>query len=150
MCCFLLDICWHRIVTCSVAVCGVVVLLNREDWKENGKRPQAWHGRRNGKMDPEMGLGPSFLPFFHFDGHFGPGAVFHFLYHFPGFFLCRAGFPFPKGPKIEKKTSRLIFSISLEMFNLDLQNSPHKIGVWWVARLKISISLENFNPGGRS
>ena len=25
-----------------------------------------------------------------------------------------------------------------------LQNSPHKIGVWWVARLKFSISLENF------
>ena len=44
------------------------------------------------------------------------------------------------GPKI---------SISLEIFNLDLQNSPQeKIGVWWVARLKSSISLENFNPGG--
>ena len=35
-------------------------------------------------------------------------------------------------------------SISLEIFNLDLQNSPQKIGGWWVARLKISISLENF------
>ena len=30
------------------------------------------------------------------------------------------------------------------MFNPDLQNSPQKIGVWWVARLKISSSLENF------
>ena len=30
------------------------------------------------------------------------------------------------------------------MFNLKLQNSPQKIGVWWVARLKVSISLENF------
>ena len=36
------------------------------------------------------------------------------------------------------------FSISLEFFNLDLENSPQKIGGWWVARLKISISLENF------
>ena len=63
-----------------------------------------------------------------------------------------------KGPKIEKKKS-----ISIEIFNLawkfqsrlkfsilDLQNSPQKIGVWWVARLKFSISIENFNPGGRS
>ena len=33
-------------------------------------------------------------------------------------------------------------SISLENFNLDLDNS-HKIGVWWVVRLKFSISLEN-------
>ena len=40
--------------------------------------------------------------------------------------------------------SRLKTSISLEIFNLDLQNSPQKIGGWWVARLKISISLENF------
>ena len=45
--------------------------------------------------------------------------------------------------------------ISLEIFNLawkinpDLLNFPQKIGVWWVARLKCSISLENFNPGGR-
>ena len=36
------------------------------------------------------------------------------------------------------------------MFNLDLQNSPQKKRVWRVARLKFSISLENFNPGGRS
>ena len=49
-----------------------------------------------------------------------------------------------KGPKIEKFQSRLKFSISLEMFNPDLQNSPQKIGFWWVARLKFSISLENF------
>ena len=41
-------------------------------------------------------------------------------------------------------------SISLENFNPDLQNSPQKIGVCWVARLKFSISLEDFNPGGRS
>ena len=40
--------------------------------------------------------------------------------------------------------SRLEISISLEIFNPDLQNSPQKIGVWWVARLKISSSLENF------
>ena len=53
---------------------------------------------------------------------------------------------FPKGPKIEKIQSRLKFSISLEIFNLNLQNFPPKIGVWWVARLKFSISLETFNP----
>ena len=50
----------------------------------------------------------------------------------------------PKGPKIEYFQSRLKFSISLGMFNPDLLNSPQKIGVWWVARLKITISLENF------
>ena len=56
----------------------------------------------------------------------------------------------PKGPKIEKIQSRLNFSISLEnsisieIFNLDLQNIPQKIGPWWVADLKFSISLENF------
>ena len=27
-CCFFLEICWHRIVTCSVTVCSVLVLLN--------------------------------------------------------------------------------------------------------------------------
>ena len=51
----------------------------------------------------------------------------------------------PKGPKIEKKQSRVKFSISLENFNLDLQNSPTKLGFGgWLAcnfqsRLKISI-----------
>ena len=50
----------------------------------------------------------------------------------------------PKGPNLEKNQDRLKFSISLEIFNPDLQNSPQKIGVWWVARLKISSSLENF------
>ena len=39
---------------------------------------------------------------------------------------------------------RLKNSRSLEIFNPDLQNSPQKIGVWWMARLKISSSLENF------
>ena len=45
---------------------------------------------------------------------------------------------------------RLKFSISIEIFNLDLQNSPQKMGVCWVARLKSSISIENVTPGGRS
>ena len=39
------------------------------------------------------------------------------------------------------------FKLWLEIFNLDLENSPPpphtKIGVWWVARLKCSVSLEN-------
>ena len=43
-----------------------------------------------------------------------------------------------------KFQSRLRISIP------DLQNSPQKQGVWWVVRLKFSISIENFNPGGRS
>ena len=49
-----------------------------------------------------------------------------------------------KCPNLEKIQERLKFSISLEIFNPDLQNSPQKIGVWWVARLKISSSPENF------
>ena len=52
--------------------------------------------------------------------------------------------PTLRAPEIEKNQSRLKFSISLEIFNPDLENSPRKIGVWWVARLKFSISLENF------
>ena len=40
--------------------------------------------------------------------------------------------------------SRLKISISIDIFDLDLQNFPQKIGSWWVARLKESISLENF------
>ena len=55
---------------------------------------------------------------------------------------------------IEKNKSRLKFSISLENFDIDLElfdlyleNSPQKIGV---VGLRLSISLENFNPGGRS
>ena len=46
--------------------------------------------------------------------------------------------------------SRLKISISIEIFNPDLQNSPQIIGVCWGSRLKFSISIENFNPGGRS
>ena len=46
--------------------------------------------------------------------------------------------------------SRSKTSILLEMFNLDLQNSPQEVGVWWPARLTFSIVLENLNPGGRS
>ena len=57
--------------------------------------------------------------------------------------------PVSKGPKIEIIKSRLkLNSISLEFFKPDLQNSPQRIGDCWVARLKFSISLENFNPGG--
>ena len=50
---------------------------------------------------------------------------------------------YPKGPNLENIQSRLKFSISLEIFNLDLQNSPPNIGGWWVACLKIAISLIN-------
>ena len=56
---------------------------------------------------------------------------------------------FFSGPKCPPRQSRLKISISLGKFNPDLQNLPTKIGVWWVARLKFSISLENFDPGGR-
>ena len=57
---------------------------------------------------------------------------------------------------LESNQSRLEFSISIEIFNLawTFQSRPAefptKIGVWRVARLRFSISLENFNPGGRS
>ena len=46
---------------------------------------------------------------------------------------------FPEGPKTEKK------SVLLEVFNLDLQNSPpppHKNRVWWVARLNFQSRLK--------
>ena len=62
--------------------------------------------------------------------------------------------PFPEGPAIEKIQSRLIawniqsmrlkFSISLEMFDPDLDNSPHR-EPYFQSRLKCSISIENFN-----
>ena len=59
--------------------------------------------------------------------------------------------PYPKGPNLEKIQDRLKFSISLENFNLawKFQSWPpefptKKIGVWWVARLKMSSLLENF------
>ena len=67
---------------------------------------------------------------------------------------------YPKGPKIQKVNLAYIFQSrlkkanqSLGFFNPDLQNSPpppYKIGVWWMARLKIAISLEIFNARGRS
>ena len=58
----------------------------------------------------------------------------------------------PRGPN-DQKTFNLArnfqsgskFSISLEIFNLDVSNYPQKIGPRWMARSKISISLENFN-----
>ena len=63
--------------------------------------------------------------------------------------LCRLQAPLsvgpnhpPKGPKVEFLIS-LAISILLEMFNLDLQNSPAKNRVWWVTRLKCSSPLEN-------
>ena len=47
--------------------------------------------------------------------------------------------------------SRLKISISLEIFNPGPSEFPtKKIGFWCVARLKISVPIENFNPGGRS
>ena len=45
---------------------------------------------------------------------------------------------------------RLKISISIENFNPGAPEFPTKIGVSWVARLKFSISIDNFNPGGRS
>ena len=40
--------------------------------------------------------------------------------------------------------SRFTISISLQMFNHHLQNFQQQRGVWWVARLKNSSSLEHF------
>ena len=55
----------------------------------------------------------------------------------------RGALQYPKGPKFEKFQSRLKCSISLEMFNLDLQNSPQKKSrFWWAVCLNILISWE--------
>ena len=58
----------------------------------------------------------------------------------------------PRGPNdrknsisLEKIQSRSKLLISLENFNLDVLISPQKIGPRWVARSKISFSLEIFN-----
>ena len=69
---------------------------NRPDAKIPEKWERKWkmapgpkwpkNGRRNGKMDPEMGflaIFPFRRPFF---GHLGPGAIFHFLAHLSGIF----------------------------------------------------------------
>ena len=61
----------------------------RENEKENGKWPQAGNGQKmaaeNGKNGPQNGIVGVFLPFWRpVFGHFGPGAIFHFLSHFPG------------------------------------------------------------------
>ena len=86
----------------------------------------------------------------------GPGGCLRQIGEFWGVNVGGAKYFFrgrniPKGPNLEKFQdrlkifqSRLKISISLEIFNPDFQNSPQKIGVWWVARLKMSSSLENF------
>ena len=58
----------------------------------------------------------------------------------------------PEGPTIKKLRSRSKYSISIEIlislenFNLDVSNSPQKkVGLRWVAGLKISFSLEIFD-----
>ena len=59
----------------------------------------------------------------------------------------------PRGPNDQKKIdldrnfkSRSNFFISLENFNLDVSISPQKkTGPRWVARSKISFSIEIFN-----
>ena len=55
-----------------------------------------------------------------------------------GFGLAIRIVRFPKGPKIEKVQSRLTISISLEMFNPDLENSPQKLGGLVGGSLEIS------------
>ena len=69
---------------------------NRPDAKILGKWERKWkmapgpkwpkNGRRNGKMDPKMGCLAIFPFRWQFFGHFGPGAIFHFLSHFSGIF----------------------------------------------------------------
>ena len=59
---------------------------------------------------------------------------------------------FPKGPKIEKNSISIEFFSNLVLENVNLawniqsrpSEFPSKIGVWWAARLKFSISLEYF------
>ena len=53
----------------------------------------------------------------------------HQAHQFRGFsFACCRDQNCPKGPKIEEIKSRLKFKISIEIFNLELQNSPQKKG----------------------
>ena len=83
-------------------------------------------------------------------GHSQEDIVYVFFSSFFFSLPINRGLANPEGPKIEKIQSRLKLSISLENFNLDWtfqsrpSEFPTKIGVWWVARLKFSISLEIF------
>ena len=70
---------------------------------------------------------------------------------------------FLRAQRLKKNRSSLKISPSLAFFNLAWKFQSHlkfsiltfriphqKKAVWWVARLKLSISLGNFNPRGRS
>ena len=68
-----------------------------------------------------------------------------------------SGFPENLRARIlNKKASRLKFSISLKKlqsrlkFTISTFRIFETIGPWWVAHLNFQISLEIFNPGGRS
>ena len=62
----------------------------------------------------------------------------------------------PEGPTIKKIQSRSRLKISIEIFNLDRKfqsqrlDFPTRIGPRWVARSKITFSLENFQSRSRS
>ena len=50
----------------------------------------------------------------------------------------------------KKAISLEIFSLAWNVQSRPSEFPPKKIGPWWVARLKFSVSFENFNPGGQS
>ena len=59
-----------------------------------------------------------------------------------------------KVPKNTRKSLKIPENVRKSEFLDSLGHSckwrPTKIAPWWVARLKFSISLENYNPGRRS
>ena len=66
--------------------------------------------------------------------------------------MCTTKARQPRGPNDQQKfdldrnfQSRSKFLIALENFNLDVSISPQKIGPRWVARSKISFSIEISN-----
>ena len=120
------------------------------------KRPQKWLFRPEKVILESHGGSKS-----HFWGHFWGKPESHFLVTFAHFYFFRGSeAPRPRGPESWKKINlawRLEnFKFSLEFFNLawklqsrlkisilTLRILHKKYGVWWVARLKFSISLEN-------
>ena len=143
-------------------------------WKQPKKVPSAWVPGKVPVQQPEKQPRLSKQLFFGcFNCSFGCVLAFlpwpprHLFRLFSGLFQCRA-FGTPEGPAIKKNSipidrvkfsihaleifnpcawkfqSRLKISISLENFNPDLENCPRK-GPYFQSRLKFSISIENFS-----
>ena len=109
---------------------------SRKIGKENGKWPQARDGQKiPTEMAPKNGQKMAKKCGFHFGGQiFWPFRAWgHFPFSFPFSrdFWCRAGFPFPKGPKIEQIQDHppgLKFSSEIEMFKRATHQTPYFCG----------------------